>query len=188
MPRGTDRTADAHERNHLARPQLNVDTRFARHYGKLRRIAQHRLRHEIPSVTLQATSLVHDAFIRYLAGASASDTRQFVRWLDYLMRIGLIERARRRSAAQRGPKWHRIPLTADVLIQAASRPTTCAQDVGQALQTLAKADPRKAKLVRLRFLEGHTVGEAAEALGISVTQAEKDWRVARAFLEAFLQE
>ena len=137
-------------------------------YDELRRIARAQMRRERPGQTLDATALVHEAWLRLGGGtAAAGDRAHFLGIAARLMRQILVERARARHAAKRG--GHRERVT-DVLA------------LDQALERLASLDPMNARLVELRFFGGLTVEEAAEALDISPATLKRRWALARAFL------
>jgi RNA polymerase sigma factor (TIGR02999 family) len=157
-------------------------------YAQLRQLARRRMRNERADHTLQTTALVHEAFLRLVAGTS-------VRWQDRvhffavsarLMRRILIDAARKRGSGKRGGDWvredHASPVELDDLVDAASIKSAqlCALD--DALNALAKIDERRARIVELRFFGGLTVEETAAALDVSPQTVLRDWRLARAWL------
>lgn len=152
-------------------------------YDELRKLAAARLQHEKPGQTLQATALVHDAYLRLV------DTEQAQHWNSRghffaaaaeAMRRILVEQARRRKAAKRGGGVGREELHESEI--AAPRPADELLDVDEVLDRLAEVDPVAASLVKLRFFAGLNMGEAAAALGISVRSAQDVWAYARAWL------
>jgi RNA polymerase sigma factor (TIGR02999 family) len=151
-------------------------------YDELRRLAAYRLAQENPGQTLQATALVHEAYIRLVGpGANARfDHRgHFFAAAAEAMRRILVEKARQKKSQKHGGDFNRGEL--------ADAPSTD-QDpleilaVHEALEQLALKSPRKAELVKLRYFLGCTIPEAADALGIAPATAEEDWTFAKAFL------
>lgn len=153
-------------------------------YEELRRLAAAKLAHERPGQTLQATALVHEAYVR-LVGQSVHQhwdgSRHFFAAAAEAMRRILIERARRKRSLKGGGNHQHVELDA---IEPAVLPMACDDLLGldEALQRLEQKDSRKAALVKLRFFAGLTTAEAAEALGVSVSTAENDWSYARSWL------
>jgi RNA polymerase sigma factor (TIGR02999 family) len=152
-------------------------------YDELRKLASQKLAHEKPGQTLQATALVHEAYVR-LVGAEKEqrwDSRgHFFAAAAEAMRRILVERARHKSSRKAGGGRQRVDL-ADIepAIQA---PGTNLLELDAALEKLEKKDKRKADLVKLRFFAGLTNAQAAEALGISHSTADNDWAYARSWL------
>lgn len=152
-------------------------------YDALRQLAAQKLAQEPPGQTLQATALVHEAFLRLLDRDCPQqwDNRgHFFAAAAEAMRRLLVESARRKQALKRGGAGHRVefePLDSVVLDESLD---LIALD--EALEKLAREDPLKAELVKLRFFAGLTMPEAASALGISLTTAERHWTVARTWL------
>ncbi|HEV8421922.1 MAG TPA: ECF-type sigma factor, partial [Chthoniobacterales bacterium] len=151
-------------------------------YDELRKLAAAKMAGEQPGQTLQATALVHEAWMR-LAGENHSwqNRRHFFSAAAEAMRRILVERARRRGRLKRGGGGHEcLPLDEiDVAIEA-DDPNLLR--VHEALEKLAKEDPVKAELVKLRFFAGLRIPEAAELLGLSGTTAKRYWTYARAWL------
>jgi RNA polymerase sigma factor (TIGR02999 family) len=151
-------------------------------YDELRILAAAKLAHEKPGQTLQATALVHEAWLR-LAGSNArqgfSDRAQFFAAAASAMRRILIDRARRRKTEKRGGQRDREPL--DGLAAPETDEELLA--LNEALARLAEQDPQKARLVELRYFVGLTGEEAAEVLGISASTADRHWVFARAWLQ-----
>ncbi len=153
-------------------------------YDELRRLAATKLANEKPGHTLQATALVHEAYLRLVdqtAPPQWENQRHFFAAAAEAMRRILIERARQRRSLKRGGDQQRVDL-AD--IEPAVLPLACDDLLGldEALQKLEQQHPRKAELVKLRFFAGLTTGQAAQSLGVSATTAENDWSYARAWL------
>jgi RNA polymerase sigma factor (TIGR02999 family) len=148
-------------------------------YDELRRLAAAKLAREAPGQTIDATALVHEAWLR-LAGASVEwqDRSHFLRTAATAMRRILVDRARAKKAAKRDG-GRRVELLADF---AAPLPDAQLLALDAALERLAATNPDHAKLVELRFFAGQTGDEAALALGTSPASADRMWRYARAWL------
>lgn len=156
-------------------------------YEELRALAMAQFRNEAQSHTLQPTALVHDVYLR-MAGSRAlqsADRAQLLRVATKLMRHILIDHARRKAAQKRGQGWERLTLTG---IDSGEPPSGFdALDLEEALQQLAVENPRRAGLVELRYYGGLTLEEAAESLGISLVTANRDWRLAKAWMARALK-
>jgi RNA polymerase sigma factor (TIGR02999 family) len=152
-------------------------------YDELRRLAAQKLAREKPGHTLEATALVHEAYLRLVGRQEPRcyrDRSHFFAAAAAAMRRILIENVRRKRTQKRGGDWKRQPLEA----VAAPEPDEELLAVDEALQRLAAIDPKKAKLVELRYFAGLTGEQAAEVLGISATTADRHWAYARAWLQA----
>lgn len=152
-------------------------------YDELRRLAAARLAQEKPGQTLQATALVHDAYIRLVDGEEAqhwNSRGHFYRAAAEAMRRILIESARRKNRQKHGGGLNRIDL--QVLELPCRMASDDLLDLDDALERLAETAPLKAQLVKLRFFAGMENEEAAQTLGISATTAKRYWRYARAWL------
>lgn len=152
-------------------------------YDELRQLATFRLAAERPGQTLQATALVHEAFLRLV------DVKQAQHWNSRghffaaaaeAMRRILVENARRRRQLKRGAELQRTDL-ADVPI-AAPRGQEDLIDLDAALSKFSEVDPVSARLVQLRYFVGLTIPEAAEVLGVSARTADRLWAFSRAWL------
>jgi RNA polymerase sigma factor (TIGR02999 family) len=152
-------------------------------YEELRKLAAARMAHEKPGQTLQATALVHEAYVRLV------DVEQVQQWdrrghffaaAAEAMRRILLENARRKNRLKRGANLQRCDLSAVQLATEAAPADLMAID--EALVQLRSEHPDKAKLVELRFFGGLTMPEAAAALGISTSTADRHWSYARAWL------
>jgi RNA polymerase sigma factor (TIGR02999 family) len=152
-------------------------------YGELRRLAASKLAHEAPGQTLQATALVHEAYLRLLDGGQPQDFNgrgHFFAAAAEAMRRILVERARRKQSRKAGGGRRRQELPDVELAVPAPRLDLLA--LHEALTRLERRDPRRANLVKLRFFAGLTIAQAAEALGVSESTADNDWAYARAWL------
>jgi RNA polymerase sigma factor (TIGR02999 family) len=151
-------------------------------YGELRRLAAHRLAGERQQHTLQPTALVHEAWLKLAGDPNRpwNGRQHFFAAAAEAMRRILVDRARRRLAAKRG--GGEAPLDTDELDLPAPGPDDQLLAVSEALEKFARADARKAELVKLRYFVGMTFEEAAEALGIAVPTAKQWWSYARAWL------
>ena len=154
-------------------------------YEELRRLAARRLAHEAPGQTLDATALVHEAYLRLVgdkAGARWDSRGHFFAAAAEAMRRILVEQARRKRRLRHGGARKRVRLDSlDV-------PASVAADgadllaVDEALTEFAREEPEKAELVKLRFFGGLSVAEAASCLGIARATADRHWAYARAWL------
>ena len=152
-------------------------------YDELRQLAAQKLAHEQPGQTLQATALVHEAYLRLVGGETPQrwDGRgHFFAAAAEAMRRILVDQARRRQAAKRGGLQKRVEMPESRL--AAPMPDDELLALHEALEQLASIDSAAADLVRLRFFAGLKTTEAAEALGISVRSAHDLWAYARSWL------
>jgi RNA polymerase sigma factor (TIGR02999 family) len=152
-------------------------------YEELRRIAQARLRQEAVGHTIQATALVHEAYVRLvdLNRLSVTDRTHFFAIAARLMRQILVDHARRRLSDKRGGGQTLLTLEG-IYDAAAAAPPVDLLDLDRALDELGTFDERLARVVELRFFVGLTLDEAAEALDVSHATIERDWAVAKAWL------
>jgi RNA polymerase sigma factor (TIGR02999 family) len=149
-------------------------------YAELRRLAAAKMAREQPGHTLQPTALVHEAWLRLGDGVFANRAHFFAAAAEAMRRI-LVERARRKFREKRGGGAEHIHLD-EVELAAPEGNEEEALAIHEALDRLAAKDSRKAELVKLRYFVGFSFEEAAEALGISVPTAKRDWAYARAWL------
>jgi len=151
-------------------------------YGELRRIAAGQLGREAPNHSLQATALIHEAYIR-LTGIHEidwQDRSHFFAVAATLMRRILVEHARASQAGKRGGGWDAVSLNEGILPGAERSSEIVALD--EALTRLAELDQRQSKIVEMRFFAGMSEEETGQALGISARTVKRDWRIARAWL------
>lgn len=157
-------------------------------YDELRRIAAGYLRRERHAPTMQATALVHEAYVRLVQPEKRPWTGRthFLAIAAVSMRQILVDRARRRHAAKRGGGAERITL--DDAILAAPAPDSGIDLVAldTALNALAALDAQQARIVELRYFGGLTVEETAEVVGVSPATVKRHWTLARAFLKRAL--
>ncbi len=152
-------------------------------YDELRRLAARRLAHERPGQTLQATALVHEAYARLVGSGQPprwEGCGHFFAAAAEAMRRILIDRARHKQTRKAGGGRRRLDL--DDIEPALEDDGDRLLALDEALRQLEAEDPRKAELVKLRFFAGLTAEQAAAALGVSTSTAEKDWAYARSWL------
>ncbi len=149
-------------------------------YEQLRKLAAAKLATEKPGQTLQATALVHEAYLRLVGNNAFADSRHFFRVAAEAMRRILIDRARRKHRLRHGGDRQRVPLS-DV-DPAAELPAEELLAMNEALERFSILEPAKAELVKLRYFAGLTEEESAAALGISRATASRYWSYARAWL------
>jgi RNA polymerase sigma factor (TIGR02999 family) len=157
-------------------------------YDELHRIAAHFVRNEPAGNTIQTTALVHEAYLK-LVDVTNVDWRHrahFFAISAQIMRHILLDHARRRLAAKRGGAVARVNL--DEVPDLGSGPSAELIALDDALNALAKFDPRKAQVIELRFFAGLSVEETAEVLQLSPESVMRDWRLARAWLRAELED
>ncbi|MBZ5608653.1 MAG: sigma-70 family RNA polymerase sigma factor [Acidobacteriia bacterium] len=151
-------------------------------YNELRRLADHYLRDERAAATLQPTALVHEAYLR-LVSQSLPDWESrshFFGVAAHLMRQILVDHARKRKSAKRGSGAEKVSIEEAVSFAPGRGRDIEALD--DALDALAEIDPRKAKVIELRFFGGFSVEETGQALGISVATVGREQRMAEAWL------
>lgn len=151
-------------------------------YEELRALAAARLRNEAAGHTLQPTALVHEVYLKLADQSQAHwrDRKHFFAVAAEAIRRILVDHARRRKAAKRAAPGERVTIHADLDASIGSEIDLVALD--EALERLAKLNPRQARVVEMRFFGGMEVGEAAEVLGVSENTVKGDWRMARAWL------
>jgi RNA polymerase sigma-70 factor (ECF subfamily) len=151
-------------------------------YAELRRLAASYLRRERPGHTLEPTALVHEAYVRLRDQRQIdwSNRAQFMGMAAVMMRRILVNHARDRLAEKRGGRAEHVPLT--LVGETFGAAEVGLLDLHDALVDLTETDPRKGRIVELKFFGGLTTEEIAETLGISVATVERDWKFARAWL------
>jgi RNA polymerase sigma factor (TIGR02999 family) len=156
-------------------------------YDELRKLAANRLASEKPGQTLEATALVHEAYLRLVDGERVQqwDSRgHFFAAAAEAMRRILVDRAREKGCTKRGGRLKRINVDAVDLVTTITPDQLLAVD--DALAKLTRDDPAAAQLVELRYFAGLTVDEAGKAIGISTSTAYRHWNYARAWLHGEL--
>jgi RNA polymerase sigma factor (TIGR02999 family) len=164
-----------------------VDDLVEQVYGELRRLAERYVRREqVQSV--QATELVHEAYLRLLKDPHPAwqDRTHFLAIAAISMRRLLVERARARHAAKRG--GHQVQVTLDEALVAGPDASVDLLALDRAIDALARVDARQARVVELRYFGGLSVEETAAALSISPATVKRDWTVARAWLLRELED
>jgi RNA polymerase sigma factor (TIGR02999 family) len=159
-------------------------------YTALRRLAATKLAQERPGQTIQATELVHEAYLRIVAGNAAagsfSSRSQFFAAAAEAMRRILVERARRKQRLRHGGKLQRIFIRPDEL--SSPCPNERLLEIDEGLSQLEREFPDKARIVKLKFFAGLTLTETAALLGISTATVQRHWTFARAWLLTHLDE
>ena len=158
-------------------------------YAELRKLAAARMARETPGQTLDATALVHEAYLRLLGGDAERhwDSRgHFFAAAAEAMRRILVDNARRKASIKHGGDRERIDLAQEPLVAPSRGDQLLALD--EALTALAAEAPAKAELVKLRYFAGLSLEDAAHAMGISPTTAKRHWAYARAWLHTALAD
>ncbi|MEZ5354587.1 MAG: ECF-type sigma factor [Bryobacteraceae bacterium] len=160
---------------------------LSRVYTDLRRLAGQYMRREAPGGTLQATALVHEAYIRLSASEKLewNDRGHFFAMASRAMRRLLVDRARARDAAKRGGDFHQVTLAGEVVAESCNREEVVA--VHEALKRLEELDPRQCRVVEMRYFAGLSFGEVAEAIGLSERRAKGIWKEAQIWLHRELK-
>lgn len=155
-------------------------------YAELRRVAAGYMRRERPGHTLQATALVHEAYIQLVDQTRVTwrNRAHFFAVAAQIMRRILVDHARAHRAQKRGGDARKLTLEEAIGVFGARDVALEALD--DALSTLAQLDPRQGRIVELRFFGGLTIDETAEVLGVSAPTVEREWRMARAWLHSQL--
>jgi len=151
-------------------------------YEELRKLAAHKMSLQPPGQTLQATALVHEAYLRLLGNEEKrwESRRHFFSAAAEAMRHILIDRARRRLRVRHGEKAEKVPLE-EVEITAPAKDEIVLQ-LDEALEKLAQISPEQAEIVKLRFFAGFTEPEIAEILNLSERSVQRQWSYAKAWL------
>lgn len=151
-------------------------------YDELRLIAASYFRRERRGHTLQATAIVHEAYLRLIedSGVEWQNRAHFVGRIAHMMRHILVDHAREQQAAKRGGKAQRVTL-AEAMPLTPGRPPDLIE-LDQALNDLARLDPRKASIVELRFFGGLTIPEVAQVFEVSPSTVFRQWRLAKTWL------
>ncbi len=161
-----------------------VDELFPLVYQELRQLAAQRFSRELPGQTLQATALVHEAYLRLVGGENQnwSGRHHFFAAAAEAMRRILVENARRKKTLKRGGSRNRVDFDKAVLVKSDDSPEEELIALNEALENLSKKDEVKAGLVKLRYFAGLSSEQAAKVLGISPSTADRYWAYARSWL------
>jgi RNA polymerase sigma factor (TIGR02999 family) len=152
-------------------------------YDELRRLAAQKLVQENPGQTLDATALVHEAYLRLVDTERArhwNGRTHYFRAAAEAMRWILVDRARQKHSQKRGGGWRRVELEGPA--KGLEDPSDDVVALHEALELLAQHDPVKAELVKLRYFAGLSVEEAGDVLGVSRATADRYWRYAKTWL------
>jgi RNA polymerase sigma factor (TIGR02999 family) len=152
-------------------------------YNELRRLASERIAQEKPGQTLQATALVHEAYLRLVDVDKVqhwNSRGHFFAAAAEAMRRILVEQARRKRRSKHGGGRRRVGL--EEVLSIAEAPSESLVDLDEALNRFQAVDPVAAQLVKLRYFAGLTMPEAAAALGLSLRNAERNWTYAKTWL------
>lgn len=152
-------------------------------YAELRRMAQRYFARENPGHTLQATALVNEVYLK-LAADRTTDWRSRAHFFGVaaqMMRHILVDHARGRQVAKRGGGKEKLEL--DEALVVSNEPAAIVTALDDALKTLAETDERKARIVELRFFGGLTAEETAEVIGVATVTVNREWRLAKAWLQ-----
>lgn len=158
-------------------------------YEELRLIAARRLRREQQNQSIDATALVHEAYLRLIA-QDVPDWHNRVHFFAIaarLMRQILIDRARTRKSSERGAELTRMPLD-EITVLSTALPDDRLLALDEALERLAGLDQQQSRIVELRFFAGLTIDETAEALGSSAATVSRDWAMARSWLSREIEK
>ena len=179
MPQSENNTSECHGDLHSLLPVV---------YEELRRLARHQLQSQKPGQTLQATALVHEAYLKLSSDPARhwKSRRHFLAYASEAMRRILIDQARKKLTQKRGV-GARATALAESRIEA-PHPAEELLRVNDALDQLSKTDPEAAELTKLRYFAGFTMSEAAEAMGMSQRAAERLWTFSRASLKYQMSE
>ena len=167
--------------------QASLDKLLPVVYQELRRLAQHYVKQERPDHTLQATALVHEAYLKLIDTKSVAwqNRAHFFAVAAQVMRHILVDMARQRRAQKRGG-GQKVSLD-EALGLPDEEGGVDLVALDEALDRLAEVDPQQSRIVELRYFGGLSVEETAEALGVSPTTVKREWRVARAWLKREIQ-
>jgi RNA polymerase sigma factor (TIGR02999 family) len=163
------------------------DALFSAAYGELRKLARSRLRDGGRNTVLDTTALVHESYLRFVcAGHLRSDDRRaFFAYASRVMRSVIVDAVRERQAQRRGGDLQRLTLDTQLIDN-----VTAGEDevlkVHEALDALAQAEPRLARVVEMRYFGGYNEQEVADALGLTDRTVRRDWEKARLLLGAML--
>jgi RNA polymerase sigma factor (TIGR02999 family) len=161
---------------------------FAAAYSELHRLAQSRLREGGRNTVLDTTSLVHEAYLRFISAGElrAEDRRAFFAYASQVMRSVIVNSIRERIARKRGGGSRPLTLSTQLPVNAAADEQTILR-VHEALEALEQADPRLAEVAQMRYFGGYSELEIAETLDVTERTVRRDWEKARLLLAALLR-
>jgi RNA polymerase sigma factor (TIGR02999 family) len=164
------------------------DTLFAAAYGELHHLAHARLRNGGGNSVLDTTSLVHESYLRFVHAGElrAEDRRAFFAYASQVMRSVIVDSMRERTRRKRGGVAQPLTLSTKLVATVAEAQETVLK-VHEALESLAQAEPRLAKVAEMRYFGGYSEQEIAEAMDISERTVQRDWEKARIMLLAALR-
>jgi RNA polymerase sigma factor (TIGR02999 family) len=164
-----------------------LDRLVALVYPKLRRLARQQLHHRRPGESVESAALANEVYIKLVraGGLRCENRAHFLALCSQIMRRILVDHARERASAKRG--GDAVAVALDEALLAASGRGVDVVALDDALQALARIDPRKSRVVELRYFGGLDVEETAEVLAVSPGTVKRDWRLARAWLFAELR-
>jgi len=164
------------------------DSLFAAAYAELHRLAQARLRDARRDAFLDTTSLVHEAYLRFVQARElrAEDRRAFFAYASQVMRSVIVNSVRERLAEKRGGDWLPMTLSTGLAANEPAGEETILQ-VNDALEALEKADPRLGQVAQMRYFGGYNDQEIAETLGVTERTVQRDWEKARLILAETLR-
>ena len=163
------------------------DALFAVAYSELHRLAQARLRDGGRNTVLDTTCLVHESYLRFVRSGElrAEDRRAFFAYASRVMRSVIVNSVRERIAQKRGGSARPLTLSTQSAAKVAEGEESIVK-VHEALEELAKAEPRLAQVVEMRYFGGYSEAEMAETLGVTERTVQRDWEKARLILSAAL--
>ncbi len=172
----------------MPEPPLPVDDAFADAYQELRRVAHARLRGSGRQRVLDTTALVHETYLKLSRGEALAfpDRARFLVYAGRAMRSIIVDLARQRRAERHGGEFEHITFTGS-LIDAPGAGEDHILRVHEALEEMARVDPRMAQVVELRYFGGLTDAEVGQALGVTDRTVRRDWEQARLFLAQALR-
>jgi RNA polymerase sigma factor (TIGR02999 family) len=183
-----DDIAEMIQRVNMGEPGAQ-DALFTAAYGELRKLARSRLRDGGRNTMLDTSVLVHESYLRCLNGGPlrSSERRAFFAYASQVMRTVIIDDVRERQAQRRGGDWQRLTLDTAFSDSLPAGENELLR-VHDALDVLAQAEPRLAKVVEMRYFGGYTEAEIGQALEVNERTVRRDWDKARLLLRALLQE
>jgi RNA polymerase sigma factor (TIGR02999 family) len=166
------------------------DALFARAYDELRKVARARLFDTGRVTSLHTTAVVHESYLRMIHGAPlrSDDRRAFFAYASQVMRSVIVDAVRERQAERRGGDVERVTFDTEVADSVMPEGEAEVLNVHEALEVLAEAEPRLARVVEMRYFGGYTEAEIAQALDVTERTVRRDWEKAKLLLMAMLEE